>query len=106
MYIFEMPVMQSGGNNSSGTLMIGVNQSLKTATPTIEQYFARHGREDVEFSDPEAFCEYLKTKFYRDDRQVLYMEIPNSRNLEVFCTSVFKGYEREIFHCGTFIYNS
>lgn len=63
----------------------------------IRQYFERNGFEDIEFARPKDFCEFLEKDFYRDGRQVFFMEQPNSRDYLVYSSYPYAaGYEREI----------
>lgn len=96
MYIFKTEVFQLGGGTGDGTLM-QLDKKLD-----IRQYFQTSGWEAVEFADAKAFCDFLASKWFNDGRKVFFKEESNSRNLTVYSTSPYKGYENEIFTVGIF----
>ena len=101
IYRFTQTVFQIGGGTSEGTLMKPDGSGVR-AKPQMRQYFQRHGFEDVEFSEPAAFCKYLEEKFYNDTRKVFYTERAGSTHYTVLSTSPFDAADREIFTLGEF----
>lgn len=103
MYIFTQTVHQIGGGTSEGVLMRATSDKKRIE---IRQYFERHGFEDIEFARPKDFCDFLAKKYYKDGRQVFFMEQPNSHDYFVYSTwpAEFKGYENEIGLMGVLRY--
>jgi len=97
MYTFSQPLSRI----ADGKLMVCTSDKKRIE---IRQYFQRRGYEDVEFSDPTAFCKYLVDKLYRDGRKIFYKEDIGTYNLKVYSTSPYEVEKSEVFEIGEFIY--